>query len=338
MASVSGSDRLTCGDFAMPPSSSVRQRCAFSLIELLVVIAVIGILIALLLPAVQKVRAASQRVKCSNHLKQLAVAMHHYHDTRGFLPHGTYNRIDETGYTWPPYNKTQDRRCWMHDILAYLEQEPLFKEFDAYMSTGKSALYFPLSTKVVPVLVCPSDPNSPKLATYNKDGAGEGGAQGFSGNYVACAGNGYFNEGGAANSITLNGMFFAVSKVRFAEVSDGTSQTALVSETVLTPDTYSNDIRGRYYNPAHCGVLFSTRLPPNSTVPDVFNFCSDDPVPLAPCNNSKTNIFILARSYHNNGVNMGIADGSVRYVSNNVDPVAYKAAGSRNAGESAGEF
>jgi len=136
----------------------------------------------------------------------------------------------------------------------------------------------------------------------------------------------------------LNGMFFAVSKVRFAEVTDGTSQTALMSELVITPDVYDNDIRGRYYNPAHCGVLFSTRLPPNATVPDVFNWCSKYPVPLAPCIYSGTNMFVLARSYHSGGVNLGMADGSARYVSNNVDPVAYKALGSRNGGENAGEF
>ncbi len=323
----------------MLSTTSVLRRVGFTLVELLVVIAIIGILFALLLPAVQKVRAAAARVRCTNNLKQLGLAMHAYHDSRGFLPHGTYNLIDHTFYTPPPYNNTQDRRCWMHDIMAYLEQENLFKEFDKYMSTGKSALYFPLSTKVLPTLVCPSDPNSPKLATFNKDGAGEGGAQGFSGNYVVCAGNSYFNEGGYNKSDELNGVFYAVSKTRFAEVTDGTATTAMSSELILCPDVTANDIRGRYYNPAHCGVLFSTRLPPNSMVPDQLNWCDKyNALPVAPCIPTNSPQFVLARSYHFGGVNVGFVDGSVRSVSNSVDPIAYKASGSRNGAESGGDF
>jgi prepilin-type N-terminal cleavage/methylation domain-containing protein len=319
----------------------VRRLSAFTLVELLVVIAVIGVLIALLLPAVQKVRSAANRLKCASHLKQLGLALHNYHETRGFFPHGTYNLIDNTFFTPPPYNNTQDRRCWMHDVMAFLEQEALFKEFDAYMSTGKSALYFPGSTRVLPTLVCPADPNSPKRKTFNSDGGGEGGAQGFSGNYVLCAGNGYFNEGGYKNSDKLNGMFFAVSKVRMAEVTDGSSHTAMASELVLVPDITGNDIRGRYFNPAHCGVLFSTRLPPNAPVPDMFNWCLDKVIDQAPCIDTRwagNNMFVLARSYHAGGINLGLADGSARYMSNNVDPVSYKALGSRDGGEKAGDY
>lgn len=316
-----------------------RPRRGFTLIELLVVIAIIGVLIALLLPAVQKVRAASQRTRCTNNLKQIAIALHNYHDTRGYLPHGTYNWIDSTFITPPPYNDTQDRRCWMHDILAYLEQENLFKRFDEYMSKGKnSALYFPLNETVIPSLMCPSDPISPKLKTKNA-GGGATGSQGFSGNYVLCAGNAYFNEFGVESSGKLNGLFFAISRVRMTEITDGTSHTAMASELILCPDNLANDIRGRYYNPAHCGVLFSTRLPPNTPVPDQLNWCDkNNALPQAPCIYVDAPQFVLTRSYHENGVNFGMADGSIRFVSNSIDPVAYKSTGSRNGNETPGEF
>jgi prepilin-type processing-associated H-X9-DG protein len=272
-------------------------------------------------------------------LKQLGLALMNYHFTHGFFPHGTYNRIDETGYTQPPYNGMQDRRCWMQDILPFLEQENLFREFDTYMSSHPSALWFPLNTTIVPTLMCPDDPTNPKLKTWNP-GGGPDNSQGFSGNYVLCAGDDYFNPEpiGIPASTNLDGMFYALSKVRLSEVTDGTSNTAMSSELILSPDVIDNDIRGRYYNPAHCGTLFSTRLPPNTMVPDELDWCSKQPVPQAPCEWRSTNIFVLARSYHPGGVNLGLVDGSVRFIANSVNPVTYKALGSRNGNEVLGDF
>jgi prepilin-type processing-associated H-X9-DG protein len=218
-----------------------------------------------------------------------------------------------------------------------LEQDALFAAFDRHMATGRSALAFPLLATILPTLMCPSDPTSPKTHTFW--GGLEGlPTQGFSGNYVTCAGNGYFNEGGVESSARLNGMFFAVSQVRLGDVIDGTSSTALSSEIILSPDVEDHDIRGRYHNPAHGGVLFSTRIPPNTLVPDQFNWCSANPVPRAPCIWTGTNMFVSPRSYHPGGVNLGLVDGSVRFVSDNIDPVTFRALGSRNGREVVGEY
>lgn len=305
-----------------------RRRSAFTLIELLVVIAIIAVLIGMLLAAVQKAREAANRVKCQNNMKQTALALHTYHDSNGHFPQGTYGLIDE----W--YHSPQNRRSWMHDTLPFLEQNELYAEFDTFMAGGSSALDFLKNPTIVPSLMCPSDPQSPKLHTF---WGGAGPTQGFSGNLVVCAGNDYFNAGGPPNSAKLNGTLFAQSRVRIEDVTDGTAHTALISELILSPDVTDHDIRGRYYNPTHSGVAFSTRLPPNTMVPDVFDWCSAHPVPQAPCVSGSNNIFVLARSYHTAGVNCAMVDGSVRFVPNTIHADVWKAMGSRDGNEIPGE-
>ncbi|MBY0523816.1 MAG: DUF1559 domain-containing protein [Gemmataceae bacterium] len=256
----------------IPPSC--RRRAGFTLIELLVVIAIIAILIAMLLTAVQKAREAAARVKCQSNMRQVALALHTYHDARGSFPPGTYGPVDNSSHS--PNN----RRCWLHDILSFLEQNEIASAFETYMAAGGGALSFPkIDNYYVSAMMCPSDPTNPKLHTFWGDGGNK--TQGFSGNIVVNGGNDYFNPGGSSNN--LGGMFFTMSSVRVDDVGDGTAHTALLSELILSPDVADHDIRGRYHNPTHSGVAFSTRLPPNTSVPDVFNWCSANPVKRAPC-------------------------------------------------------
>lgn len=314
------------------------RRPAFTLIELLVVIAIISVLIGLLLPAVQKVRDAAARAKCLNNMKQVALALHNHHDTLKHLPHATYNLVDSTFFTPPPYNNTQDRRCWAHDLLPYLEQEPLYNKFDTYMKTGQSALGFSEMAVVLPTMWCPADPVSPKLNTFWGGLNGQP-TQGFSGNYVVCGGSDYFCVNGDPwTSLKRDGIFHALSKTRLTDVKDGTTNTALVSELKLVEDTNGHDIRGRYYNPAHSGVMFSTRIPPNTSVPDQFNWCQATPPVDAPCVWDGSNIFVSARSHHSGGVNIAMADASVRFLADSVSPTAYKALGSRMASDAVGNL
>jgi prepilin-type N-terminal cleavage/methylation domain-containing protein/prepilin-type processing-associated H-X9-DG protein len=342
----------------MQLSTPGRSTKAFTLVELLVVIAIIGILIALLLPAVQAARESARRTRCLNNMKQLVLAAQNHHDAARRFPTGTYNFIDSTYYTPAPYGsfkctdpypppaqtepQKNDRQCWMQDLLGYFEEIALFDALTKHEKSGLPAYDFPLCGTPIAVLMCPSDINSPKVRTWNP-GAGlpiSSGypgqkSQGFSGNYVACASNRYFNGSGTmqrCDSAKANGIIFAISRVRIKDITDGTSHTAIFSELILSPDLKDNDIRGRYYNPAHGGVFFTMENTPNSGR-DRFNFCSASPVPEAPCDYVGTQMHVAARSYHPGGVNMAFADGSAQFISNEIDIVTYRALGSRNGGE-----
>ena len=254
----------------------------------------------------QAAREAARRMSCSNNLKQVSLGLHGFHAAKGHLPPGTYNFLPDGRIRSPQLHRkhgpivpspNQDRRCWMQDVLPYIDQQALYAQFDAFMEAGNSAVYFvPQSSTVISTLMCPSDPASPKIYTYANS------QQGFSGNVVACAGSGYLTSsgctaytGGDPQSGKLDGLMFARSSVSFDDVQDGLSNTAMLSELILTPDVGSHDIRGRYYNAMHGGMLFSTLYPPNTSLPDQFRWCADpaDQLPQAPCVWATANVDFL---------------------------------------------
>ncbi|MEX0613447.1 MAG: DUF1559 domain-containing protein [Pirellulales bacterium] len=329
----------------------------FTLVELLVVIAIIGILVALLLPAVQAARAAARRAQCINNMRQVGLALFNHHDSLGRFPHGTYNWIDFFMTAAEPYGLKENRRCWMHDTMPYFEETELFALFAEHQSKGGVAYDFPHCSTPIPLLMCPEDPTNPKVQTWTFSSVGVvgpppsldgiGPSQGFSGNYVTCSGNGFFNPGPPAarppaykNSAKLNGIFFAVSKIKAKDITDGTTHTAMVSELILSPDVIDDDIRGRYYNPCGGAANFTTLYPPNTSVPDKINWLSSQPVPEAPafgCTRCfAQDLYLSARSYHEGGINMLMADSAVHFVPDDIDLVVYQALGSRNGNEAGG--
>jgi prepilin-type N-terminal cleavage/methylation domain-containing protein len=311
-----------------------RIRSGFTLIELLVVIAIIAILIGLLLPAVQKARESAAGSQCRNNMHQLAIALHKYHDDNGDLPPGQPQGFFYSNWYGDPTIKDLNRSCWIGYILPYIEQEAVYTEYEASLNPLTNYTCFtPYATFHIRTLLCPSDPNSPKLGTV------PGNMQGTHVNIVVCLGSGYATPGGN-NGLNLNGIFYGRSKTRLTDITDGTSTTLMVSEVLVSPDVgSSHDIRGRVWNSIHAGTEFSTIYPPNSTIGDnTMGYCN--PLPHVPCLTSQSidNAYSVARSMHTGGVNACMADASVRFVLDTIVPSTWLAMGTRAGNEVIGDF
>jgi prepilin-type N-terminal cleavage/methylation domain-containing protein/prepilin-type processing-associated H-X9-DG protein len=309
-----------------------KYRAGFTIVELLVVIAIIGVLVALLLPAVQAARESARRMHCQNNLKQLGIACHNFHAAHHTLPIGT---VDQISYD----TANSERRNWLFFILPFMEETATYDRYMAWLAGGGTAPWYnaPDRLKVIAMYCCPSDLNSPKTMTHEDFGPGS--SQGFHSNYVGCAGSTAFNVGGTLGDKN-NGVFRYKYSTPLARITDGTSHTLLTSEIRVAPDDvisgqpgYGHDVRGRMWNPANQGsILFSTQNPPNTTLSDALNYCQNS-VPQAPCINTTTNIVLYARSMHSGGVNAGLVDGSVRFIADEVDAALYMGLGTIAKGE-----
>lgn len=317
-------------------------HAAFTLVELLVVIAIIGVLIAMLLPAVQSARESARRNQCMNNIRQVALAMLMFEEARGEFPFG------QNGDLAIIPNSHKTKQNWFQEILAYCEESNLRRVFDEHLSDGGESWWTPQRWEPIAIFMCPSDPANPKQITggwSQSPGGSLENSQGWHGNYVACAGSDVFNPRVDRKGRERNGIFFAHSNTRIAEITDGASHTLMLGEIVLVHDlgvgtqqsggntsTQKHDIRGRYWNTHQGNSLFSTLYPPNASVGDRLTWCIDEQQ--APCQQLGTdNLVISLRSYHPGGVHAVRADGSVHYVSDLIDLLAYNASGSRNQAE-----
>jgi prepilin-type N-terminal cleavage/methylation domain-containing protein/prepilin-type processing-associated H-X9-DG protein len=294
-----------------------RTRRGFTLIELLVVIAIIGVLIALLLPAVQSAREAARRAQCTNNLKQIGLALHNYHDVWGRFPMGSVQVATPNGAY---------RRPFLASLLPYLEQRNLFDSYN-YDLSFQRVENETTRASTVSVFSCPSD----EQQVFTNNG---GSIDDVKGNYGVNWGQDTYGDQVLPAPFGLN------YGATFAEIRDGTTQTFLMAELIQTPHPLGQpvsviDRRGRIWSDQPSSHQISTRLGPNSQAGD-YGACWDRPDIGAPCirniGQGQTH-YIASRGQHPGGVNLLLADGSVRFIKDSIDLATWRALSSRAGGE-----
>lgn len=323
------------------------SRKGFTLIELLVVIAIIGVLISLLLPAVQKVREAANRIQCQNNLKQIGLALHNYHDSFKRFPPGYVDGNLNTSATLAgtPDNDLGPGWGWASFLLPYLEQGNVYDQINFSQGVGVG-VNVQISQQPLKIFQCPSDGLQDAFPVYDSTFFNPI-AKVAHGNYVGCNGwvecynnAGGFFAGGVGNDglpgtvgPAANGLFFRNSKIKIAGVLDGLSNTIVVGERSSNhaPSTWTGAVTGGRC-PAWMATLPYTEpyTPPPGPAYDNADF--DEALILAHGNathlpSADFPIFDpdVFYSFHPGGANFLFGDGSVHFLSSGINPVTYQA-------------
>lgn len=341
------------GELKMKTQSHCNRFVGFTLVELLVVIAIIGVLVALLLPAVQSAREAARRMQCSNHLKQLGIAVHNFHDTQDHIPAlnqsrqfmqaflSSHSGSTEDNFNWDGWGQVN----WAMSLCPFMEFVPVY---DAYMEELKNGTngywdanpnnnYSVAMTTQIPGLLCPSDPQSRTNAAIGED-TGRNSYRGCHGDSPNYAVSEYFR-----------GVFgTGIRKIGLASIHDGTSNTILFSEGCIGVDYADLDqpIKGGiaveqvsyWETPAVCYNRRGANGMLNGTTGVVSTWDRDaqgrmwasgigvlahfDAVlpPNSPvCSDGVWTSLVSASSFHPGGVNVTTSDGAVRFVSETIN-------------------
>jgi prepilin-type N-terminal cleavage/methylation domain-containing protein/prepilin-type processing-associated H-X9-DG protein len=316
-----------------------RSHRGFTLIELLVVIAIIAILIGLLLPAVQKVREAAARSKCTNNLKQIGLALHQFHDIKGMFPSGYVDGNTDPSST--PDNDVGPGWGWASFLLPYVEQNSVYSQINFSQPMG-AAVNAQISQLPLAIYQCPSDPYQQVVPIYDSSFSNPI-ANVAHGNYVGCNGweECFDNAGGAADGSGAdglsgglgqsgNGLFYRNSKNTFASVTDGLSNTIFVGERSgnHSPSTWTGAVAG-----GRCPAWMASLTPPYTLPPGPAYDNADfgECLVLAHCNathlpNADFPIYDPDTFYsmHPNGANFLFGDGSVHFLGSGIDPNVYQ--------------
>jgi prepilin-type N-terminal cleavage/methylation domain-containing protein/prepilin-type processing-associated H-X9-DG protein len=326
----------------MKPTS---RQCGFTLVELLVVIAIIGILVALLLPAVQAAREAARRAQCLSHIKQVALGCHNHMSTHGRLPIGAKNNVaDYQGLTYG-----SNRQTWFVSVLPFIEETAIYDSYDQdYKGVSNTNWYgagnpnslgaSAPASQVIPSVLCPSDGEGATVRMTAR------------GNLAMINYLGFFGDVAHDNGIEPEVALFTTPPnqrhafgVNFGasgkDFLDGSSKSLMLGEYLRGLNETSNDWRGVIYqDEGTCSQLY-TRITPNSSSPDVIwpGFCVNRPQLNMPCTEGY-NETGTARSRHPGGVHIAFGDGSARFIADNIDLATWRALGSIEGGEVLGSY
>lgn len=367
--------RTVVGGPSLSPLSTWHKmtRRAFTLVEVLVVIAIIGLLFALLLPAIQSAREGARRTQCLNNLKQLGLALHNHESAKKRFPPGSVSK------QYPPdpsHPHTFYRWSALAQLLPYMEQENLRKLLDLSLPLYMPGPGYPISepnkagiAQVLPAFLCPSDFGEP---VKNQMGPT---------NYVVCAGSG----AGGGTPFKTDGIFYVNSTTTYADIIDGMSQTVAISESLLGTETArdstgvftavsfertykfvlsfagppdltdfkcngsmnynsaasnGNDPRGfAWCSGEYRCAMYNHYYPPNAKNCDCVTSVTSDPTP-PPAKPVLYSAYgwRAARSLHPGGVNALMADGSGHFLRDQIDRTVWRAISTRAGSESNSEF
>jgi prepilin-type N-terminal cleavage/methylation domain-containing protein/prepilin-type processing-associated H-X9-DG protein len=308
-------------------------RRAWTLVELLAVIAIVGVLVALLLPAVQSARESARRAQCSNNLKQIGLSLHHYHDALKTLPSSVI-----WGYTTHgPMGPT-----WVALVLPYLEDTSLRKMVDKNHGFGGAAgNNIPVMKRRLAPMLCPSDLEQPNVnpMVHTPEGVYA------KGNYGANTGIGAMQPGAdplcrACAIPRKPGLFMNNSGTRFKRIRDGLTHTVAIAELLQGPAAASGSGAG-WQGTLHYweGPMYQHDRTPNTIIADEYrnNWCGP-PRTYAPCigvyrTHNDARLILSSRSRHAGGVQTVFADGSVHFVTDTISEAVWQSLGQPDDGQ-----
>ncbi len=285
-----------------PTPTGTLPRTAFTLVELLVVIAIIGVLVALLLPAVQAAREAARRTSCLNNLVQIGLALHNYEFHFEALPPGVTNPAG------PIRNEAQgNHTSWIVNILPYMEQNALSSRYD-FAAGAYGGANAPVRAAAISSIVCPSDPTPHMSESKNVART----------SYAGC----HHGQEVPIDSDN-NGLLFLNSHIRYSDMFDGSSMTLLIAEKLSEKEDlgWVSGTRATLRNTSSIergGAMFANQgMGPMNTEPE-----------------QPGSLFVGGLgSYHPGGINAGLADGSTRFLSQQIEKEVLKQLGNRADGE-----